>query len=309
MKDGKFYLIGCASGIAGADIHSGDGPLTIRQSRYLSEANQSGVPYEWKEMIATPGLPVTGGKRIDELVADACRDLAKVVTPLARDGQAFCIVGGDHSCAIGTWSAVYEALHHKGDLGLIWFDAHMDSHTPETSESQRIHGMPLACLLGYGYSTLTSLMSPLPKFKPENVCLVGVRSFESGEAALLRRLNVRIYFMDEIHARGFDVVMQEAIEHVNRNTIGYGLSLDLDGLDPRDAPGVDVPEADGVRADEFCVSLTKMATDPRLIATEVVEFDPTHDENNKTEILLAKILNIIAVGAVGSVRAAGVVGA
>jgi arginase len=183
-------------------------------------------------------------------------------------------------------------------MGLIWFDAHMDSHTPETSESQRIHGMPLACLLGYGYPTLTSIMHHQPKFKPENVCLIGVRSFESGEAAFLKRLNVRIYFMDEVKERGFDTVLQEAVELVSRHTIGYGLSIDLDGLDPQDAPGVDVPEIDGVGAVDFCAALKKVVSDPRLIATEVVEFDPTKDVARKTEILVADILKIIATGAV-----------
>ncbi len=297
MTDRKFYLLGCASGLAGADIHSGDGPLTIRHSKYLSILDEAGIDYEWTPMVSSPDSAEATDKRLDELVASACLELANEVSPFAKQEKSFCIVGGDHSCAIGTWSGVYDALHQKGDVGLIWFDAHMDSHTPESSETKRIHGMPLACLLGYGFPTLTSILHDQPKFKPENVCLIGVRSFESGEAALLKRLNVRVYMMDEVKARGFDVVLQEAVQHVNKHTIGFGLSLDIDGIDPIDAPGVDVPEVDGVRADDFCAGLAKVVSDPRLIAVEVVEFDPTHDVEQKTEKLVADILGIIAVGA------------
>ena len=293
MKDSKFYLIGCSSGVAGADIHSGDGPIKIRNSEYLSRLTNLDVDYEWKAMVSASEAK---DRSLDEMVAEPCLALAKAVLPLVQNEQSLCVVGGDHSCAIGTWSGVAEALKSKGDIGLIWFDAHMDSHTPETSESKLIHGMPLACLLGHGFSTLTSILHDQPKLKAENVCLIGVRSYESGEAEFLRRMNVRIFFMDEVKEKGFNAVAREAIAHVSRHTVGYGLSLDIDGIDPNDAPGVDVPEADGVSAEDFCVGLKTLVADPRLIATEVVEFDPTRDVDHKTEKLVTDILGIIATG-------------
>ncbi len=293
MTDNKFYLIGCASGVAGADIHSGDGPIALRNSARLKALHDAGVNFEWKTMLLAHDAK---GKRVDEAVAESCDELARIVSPLAKKREKFCVVGGDHSCAIGTWSGVYDAVHDQGDIGLIWIDAHMDSHTPETSLTGNIHGMPLACLLGYGHATLTSILHHQSKFKPENVVLIGVRSFEQGEADLLRRLNVRIYFMDEVKKRGFDVVMQEAVEYVNRRTIGYGVTIDIDSVDPQDAPGVDVPEADGIRGKDLCDGIRKMVTDPRLIATEVVEFDPGHDIEQKTENLMADIIGIIARG-------------
>lgn len=297
MTKNNFKLIGCAYGIAGADVHSGDGPVAVRNSARMAALSQAGVQLEWQDMIFAKD---TSGKRLDEAVAQSCVDLANIVSPLVKKREAFCVVGGDHSCAIGTWSGVYDAMHTEGDLGLIWIDAHMDSHTPETSESGRIHGMPLACLLGYGYPTLTSVLHHQSKFKPENVCLIGVRSYERGEADLLRRLNVRVYFMDEVKKRGFDVVLREAVQYVKRHTVAFGLTLDIDSVDPQDAPGVDVPEADGIRGKDLCEGLRQMAADPALIATEVVEFDPSHDVDQKTEILIADIISIIAKGKTGS---------
>lgn len=284
----KLHLLGCASGMAGADLGSGDGPLTMKASALL---NALSVPVVWKDMLK--GVP---GREMDKAVSALCTTLAKQTAKLTRDQSFFSVLGGDHSCAIGTWSGVYDAKCKEGEIGLIWIDAHMDSHTPDTSETGRIHGMPLAALMGHGYPALTEILNKQPKFKPENVCLIGVRSYESGEADLLKRLNVKVYFMEEVKQRGFDTVLQEAVSHVSQQTVGYGVSLDLDGVDPLDAPGVDVPEPDGIRALDLQEGLTNIAQDPRLIAVEIVEFDPQYDEDQKTEQLVVSVLEILAQG-------------
>jgi arginase len=288
------YLIGYASGAAGVpsvnmNFNSADAPFVIQRSSDLREIPQ----LEWKAMI----LPY----QQDNLSTQACiaklnTELAKQVCVLTQQQKSFCVIGGDHACAIGTWSGVYEAIHAKGELGLIWIDAHMDSHTPETSESQRIHGMPLACLLGHGYSSLTSILNAEPKIKPQNTCLIGVRSFESGEAALLERLQVRVYLMEEVKARGLDSVLQEAIERVSAHTIAYGLSIDIDSLDPQEAPGVGVPEANGIHVKDMYAALAQHVNDPKWIATELAEFDPSRDYNKKTEKIIIDLLKIIANG-------------
>lgn len=285
VKD-NFHLIGYAFGEAGADINTGNAPLVLQQSHDLSS-------WGWDAMIHAVDTP---GLRMDEKVAFTNELLAKKISTLIQHQQAFCVLGGDHTSAIGTWSGAYDALHRQGDIGLIWVDAHMDSHTPETSLSGRVHGMPLASLLGYGYPTLTSILQAAPKLKPSNVCLIGVRSYEAGEAALLKRLNVKVYEMDEIKHRGFMTVWREAVQIVNQHTIGYGISLDLDGIDPSEAPGVDVPELNGLKASDVGEALTASASDPRLIGTEIVEFDPSRDEDKKTEKLIVSFLAMLAEG-------------
>lgn len=281
------HLIGYASGIAGADSHAGDGPIAVQNSDYVEQLES----VEWDTMLypdMASGLP------LPEMIESINHELALRTAEMVSEGKKFCVLGGDHSCAIGTWSGVHHAMHVKGDLGLIWVDAHMDSHTPETSPSGRVHGMPLAVLLGHGDKSLTSILNDSSKIKPENVCLIGIRSYEEGEAALLKKLNVKIYFMDEVKQRGFVPVLREAVEHVKKHTYAYGLTVDLDSLDPEEAPGVDVPEQGGIHADELKQGLKEVMKDPKLIATEIVEFDPTHDKDQKTEKIIADCLDIIA---------------
>lgn len=272
----KLNLIGYASGVAGVDPETGRGPSVI----------QRGGDYQWAAMIHPRSYT-----SIPDVVSQACGELAAVVSELCREQKPFCVIGGDHTSAIGTFSGVFDAVHEKGELGLIWIDAHMDSHTPETSESGRLHGMPLACLLGYGNPGLTHILHHAPKVKPENLCLVGVRSFEKGEAELLRRLNVRIYFMKEVKERGFVSVMKEAVRHVSAHTIGYGVSLDLDVMDPEESPGVGVPEKNGVNTEDLLKIWPELMRDPKLLGSEIVEFDPSRDNQQRTEKLIISLLN------------------
>lgn len=285
MTQYQVNVVGCSSGLAGVSPHSGDGPKLIQRSPYLN-----GLTINWQGIIEPPFT----NKRMDEQIHHICLSLAQRVSELVRQQTKLVVMGGDHSCAIGTWSGVYDALHQQGEIGLIWIDAHMDSHTPETSETGRIHGMPLASLLGYGFPSLVNILHYAPKLKPENVCLIGVRSFESGEAELLKRLKVKVYYMEEVKQRGFETVLKEATEMMRQRTIGYGISLDLDGIDPEDAPGVDVPEPNGIPAKDILAGFTQAVTDPRLVLTEIVEFDPMQDKDHRTEKLVIELLKILA---------------
>lgn len=293
MTDLNFRLLGYSCGIAGADIHAGDGPVVISQSGLFQDMSRQGYPFTWEAMITAQNDQTA---QIEKRVSLVCHALAKEVSRLAAAQVPFGVIGGDHTCAIGTWSGVYDAVHEKGDFGLIWIDAHMDSHTPDTSLSGRIHGMPLACLLGEGYEGLKTILHAEPKLKPENVCLIGVRSFEDGEAAFLKHKNVRIYYMTEVKQRGIAAVLEEAVDHVSKNTIGYGISLDLDGIDPLEAPAVDVPEPDGIHVKDLIPALTAISSDPRLITTEIVEFDPTRDKDRLTEKIVVSLLQILHEG-------------
>lgn len=285
-------VIGSASGLGGVEGHTSEGPIVLKQSRYLKALN---LPLKWDAMLR-PDLPKKGHIAADKMIGEFCYSLAEKVSGLAKKKKPFLVVGGDHTCAVGTWSGAYDALHQTGDIGLIWIDAHMDSHTPESSITQHIHGMPLAVLLGYGFKSLTRILHLLPKLKPRNVCLIGVRSFEYGEAILLKHLNVRVYFMQEVKTRGFAAVLKEAVKHVSEHTVGYGISLDIDSMDPMEAPGVDVPEAGGIGAKDMIAGLKMVVSDPKLIAAEIVEFDPSRDENEKTEKIAVSLLDVFAKG-------------
>lgn len=175
-------------------------------------------------------------------------------------------------------------------MGLVWIDAHMDSHTAETSPSGNIHGMPLAALLGYGGPELTQIQMTDPKLSPEFLSLIGVRSFEAPEAQFLQRLGVRVYDMQEVKTRGLEIILAEAIARAEQSPSGFGVSLDLDALDPNDAPGVGVPESGGLLAEALCQALTQLKHNKNLLGIEIVEYNPCLDNDYKTEQLIQKIL-------------------
>jgi len=203
------------------------------------------------------------------------------------------VIGGDHSCAIGTWTGVAHAYHEQGDIGLIWIDAHMDSHTPQTTETQNLHGMPLSHLFGTGFDSLLTVLDPAPKLKPENVCLIGIRSYQSAEYQFLEKLGVKIIFMEEVLQRGMPAVFAAALAHVSRATIGVGISIDLDALDPCDAPGVGYREANGITADDLLTALAKFPLATPFLGLEITEYNPLRDEKQKTAKLLIEIIRAV----------------
>ncbi len=282
-------LIGFASGIAANNPDCALGPwyLYYHPSLFASLSFKT----HWHAMVQTTSLAY--GHAVLPLAEQNLSELAQVVLPLAENNQAFCVVGGDHSSAIGTWSAVAHANRVRGAIGLIWIDAHMDSHTPETSETQNIHGMPVAHLMGHGVASLCQLLDKAPKVMPEHICLIGIRSYQAGEAALLAQLGVKIYFIEEIRARGIEAIFKEAQEYVLQNTCGFGLSIDLDGFDPLDAPGVGCREVGGIDGQAFLKAVQANLNKAQFLGLEITEYNPIRDINAKSAQLLVEIINAV----------------
>jgi len=272
------HLIGSASSIAANEPGSGGGPVALQESALFSAFCKAHDNCQWQGTVK-PNLFLSSKT---QMVHDVCDQVASYTIKSVQQKEKFIVIGGDHSCAIGTWSGVHHGLGGDKPIGLIWIDAHLDSHTPETSESGNIHGMPLATLLGHGESSLKSIFSSQPKLLPENVCIIGARSFEKGEKELLESLNVRIFYMDEVKKRGIVDVFNEALQIVQSGTEGFGISLDLDALDPSDAPGVSVPEENGINCDSLCEALKIIQNDESFLGAEIVEFNPERDKDNKT---------------------------
>jgi arginase family enzyme len=154
--------------------------------------------------------------------------------------------------------------------------------------------MSLACLLGTGAPSLVRLGGYAPKLSPENVCLVGVRSFERTEANLLQRLGVRVFSMDEIRKRGMTAVLAEATDRVRKHTVAFGITIDLDAIDPRDAPGVGSPEPGGIPGEALVTALTQLADYDDLVGVEIAEFNPGRDVNGATAVLIYELLASIS---------------
>lgn len=292
INQNTLHLIGYASSIAGPNHDSGTGPLILKESPYLADLSAVGLTLQWDGVIT----PQKDSVSTLAAVRQQCSELATIVSGLSKNKQFFMVLGGDHSSAIGTWSGAKSVLKPEQKMGLIWIDAHMDSHTPQSTLTGNIHGMPLACLLGYGDPLLTDMMVKGPVLLPENICLIGIRSFEDAEAKLLESLNIRIFYMDEVKQRGLPAVMQEALAIVTRDTSVFGLSLDIDSIDPNDAPATDVAEPFGLGGTELCDALCLLAKQPHFIGAEIVEFDPHRDIQNKTERLIAELIKSITLG-------------
>jgi len=288
------HLIGSASGIAASSAGTADGPLVLKASPYLQALKDQGLNLEWRAMLKPASAQ--GPAAVLDAVLRHNQDLAAIVADLTKSKEFFTVFGGDHSCAIGTWSGASSAIKEEGDLGLIWIDAHLDSHTFATSQTGNIHGMPLASLLGLGDRSLASIQTPDVKLKPEHVCVIGARSYEQGEVENLKNLNVRIYFMEEVEARGLDAVMQEALTLVKTNTAAFGVTIDIDSIDPREAPGTGVSEPGGLSAASLCRALMTIADDAKLIGTEIVEFDPHLDKEHLTEKLVPRLMAALIAG-------------
>jgi ornithine--oxo-acid transaminase len=285
----KVELIGVACSLGGADASCALAPHKLAAAGLADELRARGLQAAWG-----PVLRPEPGARARQAVSLVCEQLAARVATALRAGRTPCVIGGDHACAAGTWAGAARALVRRGPLGLIWIDAHLDSHTPGTSPSGRLHGMPLAALLGAGGDD-----SPGPGPAPvaaKNVCVVGVRSFEPQEARLLEGLGVRVFFMEEIWQRGLAAVMADALAIAGAGTAGFGITLDLDALDPAEAPGVATPVPGGLRSRPLLAALAALAADPRLAGFELVEYSPARDRDGRTARLALELASAALAG-------------
>ena len=214
-------------------------------------------------------------------IRDHAERLAATVAECIRRGYQPLVLGGDHSCAIGTWKGAAQAVAQQGAVGLVWLDAHLDAHTPATTPSGMIHGMPLAVLLGHGDARLVRA-GQSACIDPRHLCLVGVRSFEVEESALLAGLGVRIIQMPEIDAKGLVATLREAIEIASGAPGGWGISIDLDVLDPLDAPGVGSPAPHGLEPQALIKALAGIAMTPGFLGAEMSEYNPELDPKGIT---------------------------
>lgn len=280
----QWDIIGVGTGWGARDMGTADGPevLMANMPPYFQKFSKTLTYWHGKNPLCFSNpvpLPPPQAKihaqHVFEMVTELCAETKKCLL----QGDMPLVLGGDHSTAIGTWSGVKAALNNE-DMGLIWLDAHMDAHTPETSHSLNVHGMPVAVLLGYGDSRLTNLDKPLPKLKPENICLIGIRSFEKEEADFLADLGIRVYPAKEVQERGFTAIFQEARHNFRAHR--FGVSIDIDAFDPQEAPGTGTPEDFGLRFNDVKEALYGLAQDPALLALEITEFNPHRDLNHKT---------------------------
>ncbi len=282
----RLRILGAASGAGAPDPGCARGPWALRHSHaFHAIARHPAV--DWMDPLHDrPGRADTPLGR----VLDLCARLAEAVRASLDAGTLPVVIGGDHACAIGTWSGVRAHLGGAGEPGLLWLDAHMDSHTPNTTYSGALHGMPLACLLGIGDRRLVHLAGIAPKLRPATTALVGARSYEPEEAALLTRLGVRVFDAAEIDRRGLAACLDDALAIVRRAPAGWGISIDLDFFDPAWAPGVGSAEPDGACPPPVLAMLRSARDDAGLLALEITEYNPHRDIAGRTANLASALV-------------------
>src|SRR5882672_10659579 len=228
-------------------------------------------------------------KYLKEITA-TCTKHAELVVKTLEAGKVPLVLGGDHSVGAGTVSGIAEFFRRKSEkIGLIWLDAHGDINTPGTSPSGNVHGMPLAAIMGLGPPELADIYGFSPKVHPENCVLVGVRDVDMREKENIKRTGIEVYTMRDIDERGMRTVIEEALRVAGRNTAGYHVSLDMDWIDPEDAPGVGTPVRGGASYREAHLAMEIIADHGRMTSFEIVEVNPVIDEHNRTADLAVEL--------------------
>ena len=295
MKHSHIAVIGAAldlgSGRRGVDM----GPSAVRVANLNGRLRELG--YEVEDLGNVPVVQReshpegSSEARFLPQITATCEHLAERVADILQVGKFPLVLGGDHSIAVGTVAGAAKQLRDRGErLGMIWIDAHADMNTPETTPSGNIHGMPLACCVGIGPKELTGILGFAPKLDAANVALVGVRSVDEKERINVQHSGVHVFTMRDIDERGLGTVMDEAIRVATTGTAGFHLSLDMDAVDPQEAPGVGTPVRGGITYREAHLAMETINDSDKMVSMEVVEVNPVIDEANRTAVLAVELV-------------------
>ncbi len=224
-------------------------------------------------------------------ITDVCRDVAERTAAIVRNGEIPVVLGGDHSLSAGSVAGVATALAERGErLGVLWLDAHSDLNTPASTLSGNVHGMPVAHLLGQGDPAMASLATPAPAVRPDHLAIIGARDLDPAERAHAREFGVRIATMRDLDERGLRQVLAETIARVSEGTQGLHVSLDLDFLDPQEAPGVGTPVRGGATFREAHLAMEMLWDTGRVVSWDLVEVNPVLDRFNQTAELAVGLM-------------------
>lgn len=295
MTNKTLALIGAQLGW-GAQQHATEwGPKALADFGITEYLKKAGIQADWQHQLK-PSIPyeldgpeLNAMQKRDIILAFNQR-LADILDETLLRTHFPVILGGDHAIAMGTWSGVVDSLKAYQNFGLIWIDAHLDAHIPSTTPSGAIHGMPVAHLLGHGDKAFAQIRNDNPKLLPKHIVFLGIRSFEEEELEFIRQYNIKVYNMDVIDKMGFAEAMADALAFLNNLVDHIGVTIDLDAIDPCDAPGVGSPEENGLRASVVLKALRGVGAHPKIRALEIAEYNPQLDINNKTKKLIVDML-------------------
>jgi arginase len=266
------------------------GPSALRGAGLQASLKKLGIQVEdiGNLSVKQPEEMPVGEKRAKYLqeIAETCGDIAAATEKSLSEGFLPLLLGGDHSIAVGVAAGVANYFRKdKKQIGYLWLDAHGDMNTPESSPSGNVHGMPLAAIMGYGAPELVDLLGFKPKAEPGNIVIVGARDLDAQERKIVKKSGIHVFTMRDIDERGMREVMSDALKYAMDDTAGIAVSLDMDFVDPADAPGVGTPVRGGVTYREAHLAMEMIADTESMVSLEVVEINPILDEHNRTALL------------------------
>ncbi len=276
----------------GADRRGVDmGPSAIRYANLHEKIRALGIRVEDMGDLKVP-VPESRPRTETHLkylgeVVKVSRVLGRVVERSVRDGHFPLVLGGDHSIAIGTLAGLARAVERPG---VLWFDAHGDLNTDQTSPSGNIHGMPLAVSCELGAPALIRSRDGAPPIDPGVCAMIGVRTLDPGERENIRRLGIEVFTMYDVDKHGMREVVARALERVTRGTDAVHVSFDMDCLDPDVAPGVGTPYPGGINYREAHLAMELVAEARVITSMEVVEVNTRLDPHNRTAQLAAELV-------------------
>ncbi len=270
------------------------GPLAIRHAGLLQKMRDSGCTVHDRGDVVPMVAEEEGNPkmRYEKEINDANSRLYREVLESLENGDLPVILGGDHSISAGSVSA---SLTHFGKVGIIWIDAHADFNDDAITPSGNIHGMPLSAVCGCGPDSLVSFCTE--RADPVNAVIVGARSIDPLERVKLREKGVSVFSISDVHSLGVKKVIKKAIEIASEGTNGIHLSIDMDALDPTQAPGVGTPVYNGLTQREAFIICEEMYASGKLVAIDLVETNPLLDKQNMTGILASELIMACLGGA------------
>ncbi|WMJ76409.1 MULTISPECIES: arginase [unclassified Sedimentibacter] len=279
----KISIIGVSIDLGAGTPGVSLGPAAIRYAGVTERLTAIGydVKDEGDILANKPVSPLSDGIKLRYLeeVARVNTELCNKVSEVMVEGRFPLVLGGDHSIAIGTIAGV---LQNKKNLGVIWFDAHGDINTEETSPTGNIHGMPVAVSLGIGHESLTSIGGNDSKLMADKIVFIGCRDLDQGERKILKKLGITVFTMHEIDRYGMADIIERAIKIAGNGTDGIHVSFDMDSIDPTYVHGTGTRVPGGLTLRESHLALEMIALSEQLVSAEFVEVNPIIDTKNQT---------------------------
>ncbi len=263
-------------------------PVAIRYAGLARKLQALGYETVDRGNINVPGhytLANTSYEKRLIPIRQACERAYQMGAEAVAAGEIPIFLGGDHSASIGTIGGVT----HEGPCGLIWVDAHGDFNTPQTSASENIHGMALSVLLGNGSAELVNIGRNGAKVSPENVILIGVRDLDPEEKKLLGQSGCKVFTMRDVDELGMHAILRMALARL-KNLDKIHLSLDMDAIDPLEAPGVGTPSHGGLTYREAQLIMETLCDSGKLQSVDVMEANPILDTKNRTAQVAVSLL-------------------